>query len=130
MKLYLLIAIGGALGSAARFFFPGLITEQVGVTFPWGTLFVNVTGSFVIAFFATLTVPEGRIFVSGQMRQFVMTGFCGGYTTSFSLQTLALAQDEEWARAGGNAVLSLVVCLLAAGLGHIAAGALNHFKPA
>ena len=56
-----------------------------------------------------------------------MTGICGGYTTfsSFSLQTLNLAQDEEWLYAGGNAVLNLVSCLLAVWLGHVLAELLN-----
>jgi protein CrcB len=74
----------------ARFFVSGLAAQHIGQTFPIGTLIVNVTGSFVIGFFATLTAPDGRVFVSSDARQFVMTGLCGGYTTfsSFSLQTL------------------------------------------
>ena len=78
--------------------FSGLAAHHIGETFPWGTLIVNVTGSFVIGFFATLTGPDGRVFVGSKARQFVMTGICGGYTTfsSFSLQTLKLAHDGEW----------------------------------
>jgi len=130
MVLYLLIAAGGALGSVARFWLSGLVANQIGTTFPWGTLAVNVTGSFIIGFFATLTGPDGRVFASSDARQFFMTGVCGGYTTfsSFSLQTLNLANDGEWIQAGGNAVLSLAGCLVAVWLGHLAAASLNALK--
>jgi len=132
MILYLLIALGGALGSVARFALSGFVANQFGSTFPWGTFVINVTGSFVIGFFATLTGPNGRVFASGHSRQFFMTGICGGYTTfsSFSLQTLNLARDEEWLQAGGNAVGSLVACLVAVWFGHIAAAYLNQLKGA
>lgn len=127
MLLYLLIALGGAIGSIARFWINGLISTHVGETFPWGTLVVNVSGSFAIGFFATLTSPDGRVFASSNTRQFFMTGLCGGYTTfsSFSLQTLNLARDDEWFRAGGNVVLSVVACLVGVWLGHVCANALN-----
>jgi CrcB protein len=130
MMLYLLIALGGALGSVARFALSGFIANHFGTTFPWGTFIINVTGSFVIGFYATLTAPDGRVFASGHSRQFFMTGICGGYTTfsSFSLQTLNLVRDEEWLQAGGNAVGSLVACLVAVWLGHLAAAYLNQLK--
>jgi CrcB protein len=90
---YLWIAVGSALGGSARYFCSGLAARLIGETFPFGTLIVNIVGSFIIGLFATLTGPDGRIFVSSTMRQMVMTGFCGGFTTfsSFSLQTLSLA---------------------------------------
>src|SRR5258706_3533804 len=80
-QLYLVIAAGGALGTAARYFLSGIVANTFGQTFPWGTLMVNVTGSFVIGFFGGVTGPDGRIIVSGTMRQFVMVGICGGVTT-------------------------------------------------
>jgi CrcB protein len=127
MYLYLLIALGGALGSVARFWLSGVVAHQFGETFPWGTLIVNVTGSFIIGFFFTLTGPEGRFFAGGNVRQFVMTGVCGGYTTfsSFSLQTLTLVRDGEWLRAGGNVAGSVLCCLVAVWAGHILAAYLN-----
>ena len=130
MWLYFLIALGGALGSVARFFLSGLVANSFGGTFPWGTFLVNVSGSFVIGFFATLTGPDGRVFLGGNARQFFMTGVCGGYTTfsSFSLQTLNLAHDEEWVQAAGNVVFSVVACLVAVWLGHLAAASLNKLK--
>jgi len=130
MLNYLLVAVGSAAGGVSRFWASGFIANRVGQSFPWGTLFVNVTGSFIIGFFATVTSPEGRWLVGPSGRNFFMTGFCGGYTTfsSFSLQTLALAQDEEWLYAGGNAVLNLVLCLVAVWLGHILAEKINLAK--
>ena len=130
MYLYLLVAFGGALGSVGRFFLSGVVANQFGGTFPWGTLIVNVTGSFVIGFFFTLTEPGGRMFASANTRQFFMTGVCGGYTTfsSFSLQTLSLAREGEWFRAGANTVASVVACLVAVWLGHLCASSLNQMK--
>ncbi len=130
MTLYLWIAFGSALGGVMRFALSGLIANQFGGTFPWGTLIVNVSGSFVIGFVNTLTAPDGRVFASSTTRQFLMTGICGGYTTfsSFSLQTLSLANDGEWARAGGNVMSSVACCLVAVWLGHIAALYLNRLK--
>ena len=63
MLAYLWIAMGGALGSVGRYWFSGVVGRQFGETFPWGTLLVNVSGSFVIGFFATLTEPDGRRFI-------------------------------------------------------------------
>ena len=124
---YLWVAVGSALGGVARFAFSGLIAKGIGEVFPWGTLVVNVTGSFVIGFFATLSGPDGRFLVGTTARQFVMIGICGGYTTfsSFSLQTLNLARDGEWLRVLANVAGSLVFCLVAVWLGHIAAAAIN-----
>lgn len=130
MFLYLLIALGGALGSVARFWLSGVVATHVGTTFPWGTFVINVTGSFVIGFIATLTGPDGRVFAGGHSRQFFMTGVCGGYTTfsSFSLQTLNLARDSEWLQTGGNIAGSVAACLVAVWLGHLAAAYINQLK--
>jgi fluoride exporter len=130
--MYFWVMLGSALGGGMRYLLSGLAAAHIGETFPFGTLIVNVTGSFVIGFFATLTGPDGRVFVSTETRQFVMTGICGGYTTfsSFSLQTLNLARDDEMGLVGANVVLSVVFCLLAVWVGHIAASALNRLKGA
>ena len=124
---YIWIAIGSAIGGVLRFLCSGLIAERIGETFPWGTLAVNVVGSWIIGFFFTLTEPDGRLLVGTVGRQFVMVGICGGFTTfsSFSLQTLTLARDGDWLRASANIVVSVVLCLVAVWLGHIAAAALN-----
>ncbi len=130
MLSYLWVGIGGALGSVARFWASGLVARHLGETFPWGTLVINVTGSFVIGLFATLTGPDGRWLASPSFRQFFMLGICGGYTTfsSFSLQTLDLAREGEWLQAAANTVLSVVLCLLGVWLGHVLAIGLNPAK--
>ncbi len=127
MTLYLWIAIGSALGGTARFALSGFVARAFGETFPWGTLIINVTGSFAIGFFNTLTGPDGRWFVSSQGRLFFMTGICGGYTTfsSFSLQTLNLARAGQWLWAGGNIAISIAACLLAVWLGFILGEIIN-----
>jgi CrcB protein len=124
---YLWVAVGSAIGGVLRFVCSGLIAEGIGETFPWGTLAVNVSGSLVIGFFFTLSEPDGRLLVGTTARQFVMIGICGGFTTfsSFSLQTLTLARDGDWLRASANIVVSVVLCLVAVWLGHIAAAALS-----
>jgi CrcB protein len=128
--LYCWIALGSALGGVARYWCSGVAARLFGETFPWGTLFVNVSGSFLIGVFATLTGPDGRMFAGSTARQFVMFGLLGGFTTfsSFSLQTLSLAQDSEWLQAGGNIVGSVVLCLLAVWLGHLFAQSINAMK--
>ena len=127
LKTYLWIALGSALGGVGRFWLSGLVAQRVGETFPWGTLLVNVSGSFVIGLVAALADPDGRFLVASNVRTFLMVGICGGYTTfsSFSLQTLKLAQDGEWFYAGANAVLSVVLCLLGVWMGHFIGQILN-----
>ena len=126
MLTYLWLGLGGAIGTIARFWLNGIISRYF-ESFPMGTLIINITGSFLIAFFATLTDADGRFLVSPDFRTFFMAGICGGYTTfsSFSLQTLNLAREGEWLHAGLNAVLSLALCLLAAWLGYIFADSIN-----
>ena len=98
---YLWVALGGALGSVARFWVNGLVSEKLGATFPWGTLAINVTGSFVIGIIGALAIPEGRMDSPSRQfaTQFLMIGVCGGYTTfsSFSLQTLEPAARPRMA---------------------------------
>jgi len=124
---YLWIALGSAFGGMARYWLSGVIAQRFGEAFPTGTLIVNATGSFFIGFVAALSDPGGRMLMSVTARKFIMVGVLGGYTTfsSFSLQTLNLARDGEWARAGANVALSVVICLVAVWLGHVAAEILN-----
>ena len=130
MESYIWIAIGSAIGGVARYWCSGVAARLVGETFPWGTIGVNILGSFIIGFFATLTGPDGRVYVGTLGRQFVMIGICGGYTTfsSFSIQTLNLMNDGEWFAAGANIVLSVVCCLVAVWIGHVAATGMNAMK--
>ncbi len=130
MLTYLYIALGGALGSVARFAVSGAVARSTHEVFPWGTLTANVSGCFIIGLFAMLTGPDGRILVPPDFRQFFMVGICGGYTTfsSFSLQTLALAKDGDMTRATANIVGSLVLCLVGVYLGSVAGAFVNQLK--
>lgn len=124
--IYLLIALGGALGSMARYWLSTLIDTQVETGFPWGTLFVNIAGCIIIGVLANLDAAD-RVLGTTQTRFFLMTGLCGGFTTfsSFSLQTLSLMKDGEWHRALSYVIGSVVLCLLGVWLGHSAAELFN-----
>lgn len=126
------IAIGGAIGSVLRFWVAEAAVAAFGAEFPWGTVFANVTGSFVIGFIAGMTGPDGREVASVLTRQFLMVGICGGYTTfsSFSLQTLTMLQAGHVGKAALNIVLSLALCLLAVWLGHLSATMLSQARAA
>ena len=124
MLVYLYVALGGALGSVGRFWLNNFVTARAGDGFPWGTLLINVLGSFAIGIFATLPTTQDTA------RKFLMAGICGGFTTfsAFSLQTLELTQRGDWLRAGGNIFLSVTICLLAVWLGWWLGSALNSAK--
>ena len=125
--IYLCVAAGSALGGVGRFWLSGVIAQRVGEIFPWSTLVVNISGSFAIGLFIAVTGSDGRFLVSPKFSQFFVVGICGGYTTfsSFSLQTLRLAQEGEWLHAGANVGLSLLLCLLAVWLGHALGHVIN-----
>jgi CrcB protein len=118
--MYLLVALGGALGSVARYWIGVRITVLAGLAFPWATILINILGSLVIGFLATLTGPEGRLPAPLDVRAFLIVGICGGFTTfsAFSLQTFELARDGRLLYAGANIMLSVVLCLSAVALGH------------
>lgn len=118
--------VGGALGTLARYVVSVLMLPA-SKDLPWGTIVINVTGSFLIGFFGTLTLASGRYPVPENVRLFVMIGFCGGYTTfsSFSLQTLDLLRAGAMGRAFVNIAGSVVVCILAVAAGHAIASYFN-----
>ena len=122
----LLVMIGGALGTLARYAV-SVLALPISRDLPWGTILINVAGSFVIGFFGTLTLAHGRFPVSENIRLFVMIGLCGGFTTfsSFSLQTLELIRAGAPGRALLNIGLSVMLCLMAVALGHLAATRIN-----
>ncbi len=135
MIAYLWVAIGGAIGSVGRYWLNGIVSAkfaETAATFPLGTLVINVTGSFLIGILAAVASPEGRM--DSQSRAFatqlLMVGVCGGYTTfsSFSLQTLNLLRDREWLYAGGNILLSVVLCMIAVWLGWLLGSLVNSSK--
>ena len=120
---YLWVALGSALGGVARYWLSLLAVRLVGETFPWGTLVINILGSFVIGYYGTLTVPDGPQPASMEMRLFVMVGICGGFTTfsSFSLQTLELLRGGESVRALAYIAASVLLCVAGTALGHVLA---------
>jgi len=125
---YVLIGVGGALGSVARAWLTLAMARIAGAAFPWGTILINVLGSFVIGFFGTLTGgADGRFAAGAEARAFVMIGLCGGFTTfsSFSLQTLELLRHGRAGPALANVGLSVAVCLAAVAAGHYGAAALG-----
>ena len=118
--------LGGALGALARYVFAAFALPISG-QLPWGTIIINIVGSFVIGFFGTLTLAHGRYPASDNLRLFVMVGICGGFTTfsSFSLQTLDLIRAGAWGRALTNIGVSVILCLFAVAAGHAVASRLN-----
>jgi CrcB protein len=122
----LLIAFGGALGTLARYWI-SVAAVPFSHTLPWGTILINVSGSFVIGFFGTLTLSQGRYPLPEAPRLFIMVGFCGGFTTfsSFSLQTLDLMRHGSLTRALINVAASVVLCVGAVAIGHALAARLN-----
>ena len=129
MNSFFWVAIGSALGGVSRYGFGLMASRLWGDAFPWGTICINVIGSFVIGFVAALTTADGAMPASPNLRIFVMVGICGGFTTfsSFSLQTLALMRDGGWFPAMGNIMLSVLLCLLAVTLGNVAAQRIGMF---
>jgi CrcB protein len=113
------VVLGSILGGVARYFISGVIARRVGETFPWGTLFINVSGAFLIGIFGGLSEESSSLFALPDTWLFAVIGFLGCYTTvsSFSLQTLNLARDGERNRALTYVVISVVFCLAAAAAG-------------
>ena len=122
----LYVVLGGAIGTFARYAI-SVAALPISRQLPWGTILINISGCALIGFFGTLTLAHGRYPVSENFRLFVMTGICGGYTTfsAFSLQTLDLMRGGAFVRALLNVALSVVLCIAAVALGHIAASKLN-----
>jgi CrcB protein len=122
----LLICLGGAVGTGARYLIGGLVARWLGSEFPYGTLFINVLGSFLIGFvqqvgLTTLAIPETT-------RLVLTIGVMGGFTTysSFSYETISLIENGSWLGAAANVVfttgLCLGVCVLGLALGRVVVG--------
>ncbi|MET3790132.1 fluoride efflux transporter CrcB [Aquamicrobium terrae] len=118
----LAVAFGGAVGSLARYMLSAA-AQPISGSLPWGTILINILGSFIIGLFGTLTLAHGRYPVSENVRLLVMVGVCGGFTTfsSFSLQTLDLLRSGAMGRAAINIIASVVLCVGAVAVGHFAA---------
>lgn len=129
-RLFVAVGLGAMLGSVARSLVSLGLLHLLGPGFGWGTLAVNVIGSLLIGLYATLTEPDGRVFASPARRQFVLAGFCGGFTTFsiFSLETLLLLERQAYAVATLNVGGSALLWLVAVWLGHLIGVRLNRLK--
>jgi CrcB protein len=131
---YLVVGLGGALGSMLRFGIGTFIDSSVtksGQIFPWGTIFANITGCFVIGLVATVSAPgTGRYMISPLLLRFITIGMLGGYTTfsSFTLQTLNLWNANQRGGAAVNVLISVVLCLLGVWLGAAVADSINKLR--
>jgi len=114
MKMILAVAFGSAVGGVTRFLLSAWIEQRTATSFPWQTLLVNVSGSLLLGFLATWTFETAG--VSAELRALLTTGLCGGYTTfsTFSLETVALAEEGQWSRAGAYIALSVIISVAAA----------------
>jgi fluoride exporter len=114
------VAAGAALGAMARHAVSLALLAGPGAGLAYGTLAANGLGSFLIGLYAALAGPAGRYVASPAQQAFVMTGFCGGFTTFsiFSLEALLLAQAGAWASAAGFVAGSAVVWAAAIAAGH------------
>ena len=120
LPMIMLVAVGGAAGSVLRYLI-GLATVAAwGSGFPWGTILINIAGSFLIGLVGAATLEGGMLPDSPALRAFVMVGLCGGFTTfsSFSLQTLELVRGGRASLALLNVALSVVLCFAAVAAGH------------
>jgi len=118
------VAVGSAVGGVARFALASVVQQRVGPNFPVGTLIVNITGSFLLGLLLRYALASDAI--SPEVRALLTTGFCGGYTTfsTFTYDTMILLEEGGHARAGLYVLLSVVLSLVGAWLGIMAAAAL------
>jgi CrcB protein len=123
---YMLVALGGAIGSVARAWVAVMAVRLVGASFPWGTMVINIVGSAVIGVVAATALSPTRTIFTQEVRIFLMVGFCGGFTTfsSFSLQTFELLREGRPAAALANVALSVLLCLLGTTAGYLGTTAL------
>ena len=128
MKLFWAIAVGAAAGGVSRFYLGAAIQQRLGVSFPWGTLAINVTGSLLLGFLIRYALATPAI--SLEVRAMLTTGFCGGYTTfsSYSYETAVLLEEGEFGRAAVYSLGSVVLALLAMFAGFMLARELIAFR--
>lgn len=118
MNTYVLIFLGCGVGGLLRYWVSTSMYFLLGRGFPYGTLIVNVSGSFVMGFLFILLLERASS-LGGELRALLLVGFLGGYTTfsSFSMETFLLIESGEWIHAGLNMLLSVVLCVAFAWLG-------------
>jgi CrcB protein len=120
--------VGGAAGCVSRFYLTLAVQQRTGLSFPWGTLLINISGSLLLGFLIRYALSTPTISV--ELRAMLTTGFCGGYTTfsSYSYETAAMIEDGQFGRASIYAVASVLLALLATFCGFILARELIAFR--
>ncbi len=127
MLPYLLVAAGSAAGGMVRYGTSELFVRLIGAGFPWGTIVINVVGSFAIGLLNALVAPDGGLLLGSASRQLLMVGFLGGYTTfsAFSLQSLQLLQAGRWTASTLYILSSVILCLAGVAIGQFIAKSLR-----
>jgi len=122
------IAVGAAIGGVSRYYLSLAVQQRLGVTFPWGTLLINVTGSLLLGFIIRYALAAPA--VSVELRALLTTGFCGGYTTfsTYSFETATLIEEGQYERAGAYALGSAVLAIAATFCGFLLARELIAFR--
>jgi len=113
MKLYLIVAFGSGIGGMLRYYISDFIQKNSSSLFPYGTLTVNIVGSFILGLI--IFYLDSLKLISSEMRLFLTIGLCGGLTTfsTFSYETVKLIQDSQYLLAGSNILLNVFVTILA-----------------
>ena len=122
LMAFLMVGLGGAIGSMSRFGVGLVALKHLGPRFPYGTFFVNITGCFLIGLLFTL-LTEKAVPSTSNLRFILITGFLGGYTTfsAYALETNMLANEGEWIPAAVNFIGTAVAGIIALRLGTVIA---------
>lgn len=113
LREYVWISLGGVVGACARYFLSRFAARLVGTGFPWGTLFINITGSFILGLFLVYTTE--RVFVDPRWRLLIAVGFCGAYTTfsSYAYESMVYFEQGHWTLFAYNVLANNILCLAA-----------------
>lgn len=113
IREYLWVSLGGIFGACARYFLSRFTAKILGTGFPWGTLFINISGSFILGLFLVYTTE--RAFVDPRWRLLIAIGFCGAYTTfsSYAFESIVYFEQGHWSLFAGNVLANNILCLAA-----------------